>query len=663
MPQEVPDSKSEYCSLKPVATHTSEHITAYHHDASNGHSQRRDWKVLYDPFLSSSQHRAGNEVIYRFCGEVAPKESPIKLSDPRKSMNAYGRSTSRGRKKYLPCLKAIKFEYDGNSIGPPPPSSVFVSQLSLLTTPAHIHTYFSTYGEVIDVHLEKSPITGASLGLAKVIFGSGGTQGGDASTAAKRAVHLGNGRRIGDSIVKVEMDEDGHKMQEAVENATKHLFHESKETSSIIPPEQPHPSGSSSYRPSGSHYSPARGSTHSRSGSFTGQYPIASNSSYRPGSVDKEDPPPRPPVIEYKPNATGGASIGMEDGEIEDDEEGAIPEDHDNVNSRFRPRNDSFDQRSVTSDESKVYSRYPPTNVGYPPHSFMHGSSNPKAQIRLSEWRDRHGGDHWHRDPAVPVPSISPAGHVTRFMELPFEGLPELFKPCLTISRSHLPHPEISLEDVKKNFDRFTPDKIYFDTNRWYIQFSSAERARKCQTAMDQTSIMGYKLHLAYQGIKDDSFFTTSSHDKKEPTTAVAESNVQPIVPVKVEQPVKSLPQKDIYNEDIADEAELTKRTIKLLINDLCEVFMKDLRSRVITPLMYDFLKPESTSRRSSARTDSLNLKPEPSPAKQNPVEQGNGLIRKSMPSTGSTVSQPKSSSTQVKNENDFTDIIKINAQ
>ncbi|ORY02429.1 hypothetical protein K493DRAFT_405293 [Basidiobolus meristosporus CBS 931.73] len=278
-------------------------------------------------------------------------------------MNAYGRATSRGRKKYLPCLKAIKYEYDENSVGPPPPSSVFVSQLSLLTTPAHIRTYFSTYGGVVDVHLEMCPITGASLGLARVMFEDGGSHGGAASAAAKRAVQLGNGRRIGDSIVKVELDDDGTKMQEAVENATKHLFQESKGASPIIHAEQPYPTDSGGPRSGESQIFPSRGTAHSRSGSYSSHHAMSSNS-----AGAEEQHLLGGSVPERKSNSNRS---GMEDGEIEDDEEGAIPEDHD-VGVRHRSRNDSFDQRSITSDESKAYSRYPAAPVGYPSHQFPH---------------------------------------------------------------------------------------------------------------------------------------------------------------------------------------------------------------------------------------------------------------------------------------------------
>lgn len=99
-------------------------------------------------------------------------------------------------------------QYDENSKGPAPPTSVLISHLSPLTTEAQIVTYFSIYGEVEKVDIEKSPVTGGSLGLATVTF-TGPTR--EASHAAARAaVEKGNGRKIGaGSYVKVEFDADG----------------------------------------------------------------------------------------------------------------------------------------------------------------------------------------------------------------------------------------------------------------------------------------------------------------------------------------------------------------------------------------------------------------------------------------------------------------------
>lgn len=72
------------------------------------------------------------------------------------------------------------------------------------------------------VEIEKSPVTGGSLGLAIVTF-SGPTRE-DGHAAARSAVEKGNGRKIGaGSYVKVEFDPDGR----CQPDCTKRKFNES----------------------------------------------------------------------------------------------------------------------------------------------------------------------------------------------------------------------------------------------------------------------------------------------------------------------------------------------------------------------------------------------------------------------------------------------------
>ncbi|RUP43331.1 hypothetical protein BC936DRAFT_137335, partial [Jimgerdemannia flammicorona] len=108
-----------------------------------------------------------------------------------------------------PHLCVLPISYDEDSIGPPPPSAILVSHLSPLTTETQISTHFSIYGDVETVDIERDPLTGGSLGLARVVFNGGGQLGGDAYMATRRAVERGNGRKIGTGgYVKVEFDED-----------------------------------------------------------------------------------------------------------------------------------------------------------------------------------------------------------------------------------------------------------------------------------------------------------------------------------------------------------------------------------------------------------------------------------------------------------------------
>jgi hypothetical protein len=91
-------------------------------------------------------------------------------------------------------------------------TKVLVSGLSPLMTEAQITTFFSVYGQVSSVDIEKCPTTGGSLGIAFVAFT--GEDVGDGHTAACLAVEKGNGRRMGTAeCVKVCFDPTGKHVQ------------------------------------------------------------------------------------------------------------------------------------------------------------------------------------------------------------------------------------------------------------------------------------------------------------------------------------------------------------------------------------------------------------------------------------------------------------------
>lgn len=87
-------------------------------------------------------------------------------------------------------------------------TKVLVSQLSPLMTETQIMTFFSVYGQVSLVEIEKCPTTGGSLGIAHVHFENDANQNGHA--CACQAIEKGNGRKMGSAEgVKVCFDATG----------------------------------------------------------------------------------------------------------------------------------------------------------------------------------------------------------------------------------------------------------------------------------------------------------------------------------------------------------------------------------------------------------------------------------------------------------------------
>lgn len=75
-------------------------------------------------------------------------------------------------------------------------------------TETQIMTFFSVYGQVSLVEIEKCPTTGGSLGIAHVHFENDANQNGHA--CACQAIEKGNGRKMGSAEgVKVCFDATG----------------------------------------------------------------------------------------------------------------------------------------------------------------------------------------------------------------------------------------------------------------------------------------------------------------------------------------------------------------------------------------------------------------------------------------------------------------------
>lgn len=74
-------------------------------------------------------------------------------------------------------------------------------------TDTQIMTYFSIYGQVATVDIEKDPTTGGSLGIAHVSFATDDLN--DGHSCASLAVEKGNNRKIGSDSIKVCFDPTG----------------------------------------------------------------------------------------------------------------------------------------------------------------------------------------------------------------------------------------------------------------------------------------------------------------------------------------------------------------------------------------------------------------------------------------------------------------------
>ncbi|KAF9224815.1 hypothetical protein BS17DRAFT_701726 [Gyrodon lividus] len=117
---------------------------------------------------SSSESRItgkgkGKETLTRYDGEVIEGEAEPVPKDPRR---APGLKKRPGREAF----HEVKYEYDQNSTGPPPPIAVLVTNISPLTPTQHIRRAFSAHGRISSFEPQIDMETGMALGIVFIRY-------------------------------------------------------------------------------------------------------------------------------------------------------------------------------------------------------------------------------------------------------------------------------------------------------------------------------------------------------------------------------------------------------------------------------------------------------------------------------------------------------------
>ncbi|KAI0772811.1 hypothetical protein BD413DRAFT_603709 [Trametes elegans] len=109
----------------------------------------------------------GKEIVVRYAGEVIEGEHEAVIRDPRKETRVRRLTPLRPlRTELLPC----KYEFDGNSAGPPPPASVLVLGISPLMPNQHIRRHFSVHGTITSFEPQIDRSSGGALGIVFIKF-------------------------------------------------------------------------------------------------------------------------------------------------------------------------------------------------------------------------------------------------------------------------------------------------------------------------------------------------------------------------------------------------------------------------------------------------------------------------------------------------------------
>ncbi|OZJ06142.1 hypothetical protein BZG36_00965 [Bifiguratus adelaidae] len=629
-------------------------------------SAKRDYKVVYDPELDNNSSKKGG-VVYRFEGVGKAGELAAKPRDPRRDLPTYGRHVSKGRQGWVESLLRVQFQYDTNSRGPPPPLAIFLSQLGPLTTVDQLTTFFSLYGPIESVHIEKDPDTGGSLGLGRIVFG-----GDNAFEAARVAAEKGKERRLGNGVyVRVELDDDGTKLEAAVQALGKQRITTDTQTK----------------RPAISGQGDGTGASTNRSNHL----PLVSpkQEDYEEGEIGVMRNGTKRTQEHMKPH-----HFYQDDNSLEHYGRPA-PEAFRHIAPNANGTNATDDLHRRAIDLTRGVSQGLEAEVDLGIEALQGAIAGTRMITCIGViWIEGIGGASLAWIIRTMVTGVM-SGHTTnltgigrRIIHHLTTGHPmghaalSVHHTVTTIS-SHLVLPTedhrliivtinairlvliflmkvIDLRGIlgklEQKFAPFSSLDIYHDAEEWFVVFPTRQYAHAARAKLDGTSLMGYALHLKESvtisspppptagdplsisdrrsgvlkgeaGVKPElgkkPSNSPSLFSKPDPNIIQKQTEGTELSTTKSDAiPLgKSTPKNllNSYRYRSMEGKELLKHTKEILMAELSEVFLKDVKARVITPCIQDFLNPSTHPRRMTQETSNEPVTAEPSELKKTP--------------------------------------------
>ena len=174
--------------------------------------------------------KGGKETLLRFGGEVVRGEPEVVLVDPRK-VGGFKKPTSL--RPFRTELYQLKYEvrvgfytlcltqfigllqYDDNSAGPPPATSVLVTNVSPLAPKEQVRRHFSAHGQILVFEPQVDKATGGALGIIFIKYGT--------HAEAARCVEHEHGRKIGPAILGLNVSSEDFKIKVVFDGDRKRL--------------------------------------------------------------------------------------------------------------------------------------------------------------------------------------------------------------------------------------------------------------------------------------------------------------------------------------------------------------------------------------------------------------------------------------------------------
>ncbi|CAG8618274.1 6501_t:CDS:10 [Ambispora leptoticha] len=594
-----------------------------------------NFKVIFHPGLHVDHcGKYGNRKVYRLNGQVGPHESPIILTDPRLTTT---QRKPRLRQELKQGLELTEFLYDKNSRGPPPPTSILLSNLPVMKE-STIKAMFLEYGRDLDIQLENNPITGGFIGLARITY-----IGENPRTAARRAVEKGNGRRIGSNNVVVEFDPDGSKLRQSKQRKITPSSHNNDDDMEIgdapIPPSIPQLSPPSyPYIISSYAVPPIQRMNGSPLSLYPNSLPMTQTRFYpqkrppeRPFHTSTSSPLNNKPYSKHDPNSL--YHYNKEDGEIDpyyDDDRRHDQYRHQPTISRPRSREDDlhisgndirdrYDRWQAPSRRDLVYSARPQMNDDWSRDSnYKHPPPLPPPANRS-------------RNPSEPSFSRNRSRSSSRTRESSNKRAKDQERPCenedthpkhynsfdtsnksswlVTISHSSLPFYKAKIVDLKRHFGSYSFERITQDDKEWCVYFATESQARHFFKENNKKRVFDCEIHLnLYHQNKKLDHSSSSSHYSREKqskssilVSLLSSHNNADNIQKREEQSFNNAPVPPPHQ--LTDVSQILQQSTKILIGELSEVFQKDIKNKFVGKFIFDYLTPKIQERKQQRLT------------------------------------------------------------
>ncbi|KAF2861076.1 hypothetical protein K470DRAFT_46180 [Piedraia hortae CBS 480.64] len=156
--------------------------------------------------------------------DFGPETHSTAPPDPRLAIPGYISGQCRAKDRQSKAIwrpapyRAPPYKVDQNSVGPADADQIFVTGYDPFLPEATLHRNFSSSGSIASLINQTDPDTGSFLGLASIKFRDGLRDGVEVrgADAARRAVEEFNGQRIGIHVVRVTLDRERRKFDQAV---------------------------------------------------------------------------------------------------------------------------------------------------------------------------------------------------------------------------------------------------------------------------------------------------------------------------------------------------------------------------------------------------------------------------------------------------------------